>query len=91
MRRRIELPLLGRQVPVVGMNDLVVMKTVFGRTKDFAGIESLARHGREQIDREFVARHVGEIMHPDDATRRLAVLRAYLGDEAEKEGPGTPG
>ncbi len=79
MSRSTELPLLGRQVPVVGLNDLVVMKTVFGRTKDFADIESLARHGRAPIDREFVSRHVREILHPDDAARRLEVLYTYLG------------
>lgn len=74
MARRTELPLLGRRVPVVGLNDLVVVKTVFGRTKDFADIESLARYGREPIDRDFVARHVREILHPDDAERRLEIL-----------------
>ena len=81
MARRAVLPLLGRQVPVVGLNDLVVMKTVFGRTKDFADIESLARHGREPIDREFVAKHVREIMHLDDAEDRLKVLDAHLAKE----------
>ena len=79
MSRRTELPLLGREVPVVGLNDLVVMKTVFGRTKDFADIESLARYGREPIDRDFVARHVREILHPDDAARRLEMLDTCLG------------
>ena len=71
--------MLGREVPVIGLNDLVVMKTVFGRTKDFADIESLARYGREPIDRDFVARHVREILHPDDAERRLETLAACIG------------
>ena len=74
MARRTELPLLGRRVPVVGLNDLVVMKTIFGRTKDFADIESLARYGREPIDLDLVAQHVCDILHPDDAERRLQIL-----------------
>ena len=52
---------------------------VSGRTRDFADIESLARYGREPIDRDFVARHVREILHPDDAERRLEALTACLG------------
>lgn len=79
MARRTELPLLGQEVPVIGLNDLVVMKTVFGRTKDLADIESLAQYGREPIDRDFVARHVREILHPDDAERRLETLKTLLG------------
>ena len=83
MTRRTELPLLGREVPVVGLNDLVVMKTVFGRTKGFADIETLARHGREPIDREFVGKHVREILHPDDAKGRLEALGRYLDNETD--------
>ena len=83
MTRRTELPLLGREVPVVGLNDLVVTKTVFGRTKDFADMETLARHGREPIDREFVGKHVREILHADDAERRLAVLGRCLDNETD--------
>ena len=85
MSRRVELPMLGRKVPVVGLNDLVVMKTVFGRTKDFADIESLARYGQEPIDREFVVKHVREILHPDDAERRIDLLDVHLANEVEAE------
>ena len=83
MSRRTELPLLGQEVPVVGLNDLVVMKTVFGRSKDFADIEALARHGREPIDPAFVRKHVREILHPDDAKGRLEALGRYLDNETD--------
>ena len=78
MTRRVQVPLRGRRVSVVGLNDLVVMKLVFGRLKDFADIETLARHGRHPIDRDFVERHLVEILHPDDAASRMAALDACI-------------
>ena len=45
--------------------------------------ETLARHGREPIDREFVGKHVREILHPDDAEPRLEVLGRCLDNETD--------
>jgi hypothetical protein len=69
------VPLEGRQAPVLDCASLVVFKSFFDRTKDWADIEAVALATPEDIETatETVTELVGE---DDDAYRRLAAIRA---------------
>jgi len=63
---------------VIGCDDLIVMKSIFGREKDFADIHSLARYGINPIDLEYISEKVRLIMHREDVERRLCLLEHYV-------------
>lgn len=69
------VPLEGREAPVLDCASLVVFKSFFDRTKDWADIEAVALATPDDIETatETVAELVGE---DDDAYRRLAAIRA---------------
>ncbi len=69
------VPLEGRQAPVLDCASLVVFKSFFDRTKDWADIEAVALATPEDIDTatETVAELVGEDGEP---YKRLAAIRA---------------
>ncbi len=69
------VPLEGRQAPVLDCASLVIFKSLFDRTKDWADIEAVALATPEDIETaaETVAKLIGE---DDDAYRRLAAIRA---------------
>jgi hypothetical protein len=65
----------GREAPVLDCASLVVFKSFFARTKDWADIEAVALATPEDIDTATatVAELVGE---DDESYRRLAAIRA---------------
>ncbi|HEV7770648.1 MAG TPA: hypothetical protein VGO66_08335 [Solirubrobacterales bacterium] len=67
--------LQGRQVPMLDCASLVIFKSFFDRTKDWADIEAVAQATPEDIDAaaDTLARLVGE---DDPAFRRLDSIRA---------------
>jgi hypothetical protein len=69
------VPLEGREAPVLDCASLVVFKSFFDRTKDWADIEAVAIATPEDIEAaaQTLARLVGE---EDEAYRRLASIRA---------------
>lgn len=69
------VPLEGRRAPVLDCASLVVFKSFFDRTKDWADIEAVALATPEDIDTatETLAGLVGE---DDESYRRLAAIRA---------------
>jgi hypothetical protein len=67
------VPLEGRQVPVLDCASLVLFKSFFDRTKDWADIEAVAMATPEDIDaaRQMLADLLGE---DDPAYRRLSSI-----------------
>jgi hypothetical protein len=69
------VPLQGRQVPVLDCASLVVFKSFFDRTKDWADIEAVALATPEDI--ETAAQMLAELVGEDDpAYERLASIRS---------------
>jgi hypothetical protein len=69
------VPLQGRQVPMLDCASLVIFKSFFDRTKDWADIEAIAMATPEDI--EAAARTLAELTGEDDpAYRRLAAIVA---------------
>jgi hypothetical protein len=69
------VPLQGRQVPMLDCASLVIFKSFFDRTKDWADIEAIAMATPEDI--EMAARTLAELAGEDDpAFRRLAAISA---------------
>jgi hypothetical protein len=69
-----DVPFGGRTIPVLGCEALVVFKTLFNRTRDWADIEDIA--GAGTVDTDEVLGWVARIVGPDD--RVMARLRATL-------------
>jgi hypothetical protein len=69
------VPLQGRQVPVIDCASLVVFKSFFDRTKDWADIEAIALATPEDIEAaaKTLAKLVGE---DDEAVVRLDAVRS---------------
>ena len=84
VEKALPLPVYGETLNVIGVDDLIVMKTIFGRDKDFVDIHSLVRYGPSPIDMEYIAEKVRTIMHADDAHERLGVLEQYVGKAAKE-------
>lgn len=78
VEKALPLPLYGETIHVIGSDDLIVMKSIFGRDKDFVDIHSLARYGTNPIDMDYISEKVRIIMHPSDAQRRLELLEHYV-------------
>jgi hypothetical protein len=69
------VPLEGRQIPVLDCASLVVFKSLFDRTKDWADIEAVAVATPEDI--EIAVRTLSELVGEEDpAYRRLARISA---------------
>lgn len=69
------VPLAGRQVPVLDCASLVIFKSFFDRTKDWADIEAVAQATPEDI--EDAAATIADLMGADEpACRRLAEILA---------------
>jgi hypothetical protein len=69
------VPLQGRQVPMLDCASLVLFKSFFDRTRDWADIEAIALAAPEDI--ESAARTLADLVGEDDpAYRRLATVRA---------------
>jgi hypothetical protein len=69
------VPLVGRQVPVIDCASLVVFKSLFDRTKDWADIEAVALATPEDI--EAAAATLASLVGKDDPThKRLSQIAA---------------
>jgi hypothetical protein len=69
------VPLQGRQVPMLDCASLVIFKSFFDRTKDWADIEAIATATPEDI--EAAARTLADLVGEDDpAYLRLAAIRS---------------
>jgi hypothetical protein len=67
------VPLQGRQVPMLDCASLVIFKSFFDRTKDWADIEAIALATPEDI--EAAAQTLADLVGEDDpAYRRLAAI-----------------
>jgi hypothetical protein len=69
------VPLAGREIPVLDCASLVVFKSFFDRTKDWADIEAIAVAAPEDI--ETAARTMAELVAEEDAVyARLTAIAA---------------
>jgi len=69
------VPLAGRQIPVLDCASLVVFKSFFDRTKDWADIEAIAVAAPEDV--EAAARTIADLVgEGDPAFARLAAIGA---------------
>ena len=74
--RAVVVAMLDQTIPIVSATDLMVLKMLFNRRKDWADIEELVRHGTPDIDeaRAWLTRIVG----PEDV--RESRLDQLLGE-----------
>jgi hypothetical protein len=71
--RAVTVPFAGVEIPILSATDLVIFKTLFARTKDWADIEEmLSPRGPDLVDLEEARRWLTDIVGPDDP--RLARL-----------------
>jgi hypothetical protein len=69
------VPLQGRKVPMLDCASLVIFKSMFDRTKDWADIEAIASAAPEDI--ETAAQTLADLLGEDDpAYLRLATIRS---------------
>mgnify|MGYP001239154520 CR=1 FL=1 len=76
--RRRAATLLGREVWILGPEDLVVLKMMFYRRKDLADVEALLRDQGRDFDFDFARRKLAELAGEDD--ERLQALDQILRD-----------
>lgn len=73
-RRVLTVPMLDSEVAIVSATDLVVLKALFDRGKDWADIEEIVQFAPPSYDLDEAVRWIGRIVGPDDS--RIARLRA---------------
>jgi hypothetical protein len=74
----------GRSLRLLSAEDLLVFKTLFGRTKDFADIERLVAARGSALDAAYVLRWLAALLPVDDP--RPARVRALLGSGGASTG-----
>lgn len=76
--RRVRVPFGERDVWIASAEDLAVFKLLYGRTKDFADLESLFAARRDKLDFNYLDEQVNAVFRPQDERaaryRRLAAL-----------------
>lgn len=65
--RSVMVPFAGVDIPILSATDLVIFKSLFARTKDWADIEAmLSPNGPNHVDLEEAGRWLTAIIGPDD-------------------------
>lgn len=59
--------LLGKRVPILSAEDLVVLKLLFNRHKDIVDIERLMETSPEDLDQDYIRHWLTECVGPDDS------------------------
>ena len=77
-RRTQEVVLLGRHVPILSVEDLVVLKLLFNRRKDIVDVERMLQTSTGGLDIAYVRRWLVECVGADDS--RLTTLESLLAD-----------
>ncbi|MCY3821085.1 MAG: hypothetical protein OXH52_17310 [Gammaproteobacteria bacterium] len=75
-RRTREVVLLGRRVPILSAEDLVVLKLLFNRHKDIVDIERLLETSAQGLDADYIRRWLIECVGVDDS--RVATWDSLL-------------
>lgn len=71
LARRQRVPMAGRDVWVFGPEDIVLLKLVFGRTKDIADLERLFANQGKRLDFVYLDRWVGQLFEAHEQRRSL--------------------
>ncbi len=78
MAERVERQPFGEAtIPVLSIEDLVICKALFDRSKDWVDIEAVARTRRGSLDRPYIAGWLDRFLPSDDP--RLDRIEAILG------------
>jgi Nucleotidyl transferase AbiEii toxin, Type IV TA system len=78
MAERVEhQPFGGATIPVLSIEDLLICKALFDRSKDWVDIEAVAQARRGELDRPYITAWLGRFL-PDDDPRRTRI-EAILG------------
>jgi len=76
LQRRVRVPFAGSHVWIMSAEDVLLLKTLFGRTKDFADMERLLAACGATLDWPYVDRWIATLFPVDDERRkRLEALR----------------
>ena len=75
-RRTHEVVLLGRHVPILSAEDLVVLKLLFNRHKDVVDVERMLQTSTEGLDTAYIRRWLIECVGADDS--RIATFESLL-------------
>lgn len=70
-RRTREVELLGKRIPILSAEDLVVLKLLFNRHKDIVDIERLVATGTAALDADYIRRWLIECVGADDSRLRI--------------------
>lgn len=84
-RRVLTVPMLDDELRVISATDLVVLKALFDRGKDWVDIEEIVQFGPPSYDLEEACRWIGRIVGPGDS--RIARLRAIPTERPEPPNP----
>lgn len=84
-RRVLTVPMLDAEVPIISATDLVVLKALFDRGKDWVDIEEIVQFGPPSYDLEEAVRWIGAIVGPADS--RIARLRAIPTERPDPPNP----
>jgi hypothetical protein len=78
MAERVERQPFGEAtIPVLSIEDLLICKALFDRSKDWVDIEAVAKTRRDDLDRAYIGRWLDRFLPPEDP--RLDRLEAILG------------
>lgn len=78
MAERVERqPFAESMIPVLSIEDLLICKALFDRSKDWVDIEAVAKTRRGDLDRPYITGWLDRFLPPDDP--RLGRIKAILG------------
>lgn len=81
-QRTRDVDLLGTQVPILSVEDLIVLKLLFNRHKDIVDIEAMVETSGDKLDVGYVRHWLVECVGEDDA--RIQTWKALLADAARR-------
>ena len=84
--RRVEL--LGHNVPILSVEDLIVFKLLFNRHKDIADVEAIIEASAGQLDSGYVRHWLVECVGEEDS--RISTWDTLRADVAERGRPQPP-
>jgi len=78
MAKRVERQPFGEAtIPVLSIEDLLICKALFDRSKDWVDIEAVAKTRRDDLDRPYIGGWLDRFLPPEDP--RLDRIKAVLG------------
>ena len=81
--RVVEKDIKGRKIPVISAEDIIIFKSLFGRSHDWADIEEICEAQGDALDLDYLQYWL-ELIPDDDGDRVRRVTEVYRKHTAEK-------